>query len=196
MEFKSHSYIHRGDGGTTNSWHSYVCGHCKKFVTGLVAGAFDKPDGPIKWLLCPSCVDGSVLTRNGVLYPFEIFGPEIQGVPQDTNQAYDEARTCFSVKAYTACELLCRKILMHVAVDKGAQAGDNFEKYINYLETLGYITPPMKKWVDLIRTNGNQATHELSNPDKKYAEGTLMFTAELPRLIYEMEYISNQYTST
>ena len=54
----------------------------------------------------------------------------------------------------------------------------------------------MKKWVDLIRTNGNQTTHELSNPDKKYAEGTLMFTAELLRLIYEMEYISNQYTST
>ena len=135
--------------------------------------------------------------RNGVLYPFEIFGPEIQGVPQDTKQTYDEARTCFSVKAYTACELLCRKILMHVAVDKGAQAGDNYEKYINYLETLGYITPPYEKMGRPYKDKWKLKLHiGCTNPDKKYAEGTLMFTAELLRLIYEMEYISNQYTST
>ena len=82
-----------------------------------------------------------------------------QGVPEDTNQAYNEARTCFSVNSFTACKLLCRKILMHIAVDKGAQSGDKFEKYINYLENQGFVSPPMKDWVNLIRVNGNEATH-------------------------------------
>jgi hypothetical protein len=84
---------------------------------------------------------------------------------------------------------------MHIAVDKGAKAGDKFENYITYLENQGYVTPPMKAWVDLIRKHGNEATHELSMSDKKRTEGTLMFTAELLKLIYEMEHLSKQYTS-
>ena len=171
MEFKGHGHIIRETGGSPTSWHSYVCGHCKKSVSGLVAASFDKPEGPIKWLLCPSCVDGSVLTKNGVLYPFESFGPELQGVPPETNEAYNEARRCFSVNAYNACELLCRKILMHIAVDKGAKAGDKFENYITYLENEGYVTPPMRAWVDLIRKHGNEATHQPSSRDKNMLKG-------------------------
>ena len=159
MEFKGHRSIDRHDGSTPDSWYSYVCGHCKKNVTGVVTGSFNTSQGPIKWLLCPSYVDGSVLTSKGVLFPYQLFGPEVQGVPEDTNQAYNEARTCFSVNSFTACKLLCRKILMHIAVDKGAQSGDKFEKYINYLENQGFVSPPMKDWVNLIRVNGNEATH-------------------------------------
>ena len=82
---------------------------------------------------------------------------------------------------------------MHVAVDKGAKEGENFEKYVAYLESSGFVTPPMKPWVDLIRQHGNKATHLLEDPDKTRAESTLMFTAELLRLVYEMEYMSKQY---
>jgi hypothetical protein len=90
---------------------------------------------------------------------------------------------------------MCRKILMHVAVEKGAVAGDSFLNYITHLEKEGFVTPPMSKWVELIRKHGNKANHELSTPDKKQTESTLMFTAELLRLTYEMESISKRYTS-
>jgi hypothetical protein len=100
-----------------------------------------------------------------------------------------------SVNAYTACELLCRKILMHVAVDKGGKEGESFATYLTYLQNAGYITPSMKGWVDLIRQHGNKATHEIDPPDSKRAEGTLMFTGELLRVIYEMEHLASQYTS-
>jgi hypothetical protein len=50
--------------------------------------------------------------------------------------------------------------------------------------------------VELIRKHGNDATHELTIPDKSHAEGTLMFTAELLKLIYEMEFLTNQYSSS
>ncbi|EEF78683.1 hypothetical protein MDMS009_2856 [Methylophaga thiooxydans DMS010] len=34
------------------------------------------------------------------------------------------------VNAYTAAELICRKILMHVAADKGADEGKSFAAYL------------------------------------------------------------------
>jgi hypothetical protein len=99
------------------------------------------------------------------------------------------------VGAFTAAELICRKLLMHIAVDKGAKAGETFIAYLNFLEKAGYVTPPMKGWVDLIRQHGNLATHELPAPDQQQAESTVMFTAELLRLVYEMEHVARRYGS-
>jgi hypothetical protein len=136
-----------------------------------------------------------VLTRDGVVYPPVAFGPTIEHLPADVSAAYDEARRCMSVSALTACELVCRKILMHVAVDKGASEGETFEAYLSYLESQGYVTPPMKPWVKLIRTHGNKSTHCLPAPECERAESTLLFTAELLRLIYEMEAMATRYTA-
>ena len=97
------------------------------------------------------------------------------------------------VNAYTAAELICRKILMHVSVEKGAKEGESFASYISYLEKQGYVTPPMKPWVDIIRMHGNASTHQLEAPSQGRAKSTVMFTAELLRLTYEMEYMANKF---
>ena len=83
---------------------------------------------------------------------------------------------------------------MHIAVDKGASEGLNFTEYIAHLETQGYITLPIKLWADLIRQHANKATHLLAEASEERAQSTLMFTAELLRLIYEMEHISKQFS--
>lgn len=57
-----------------------------------------------------------------------------------------------SVSAYTAVSLLCRKLLMHVAVDKGAEENLQFVKYVDYLQEKNWVSPAYKDWVDLIRT--------------------------------------------
>ena len=106
---------------------------------------------------------------------------------------YQEARRCMGVSAYTAADLLCRKILMHVAVDKGAKPGKTFAEYLTHLADAGYVTPPMAPWVDLIRQHGNQATHELPPSNQQRAESTVMFTAELLRLVYEMGHVAQRY---
>lgn len=98
-----------------------------------------------------------------------------------------------SVGANTAAELLCRKILMHIAADKGAKAGASFASYIDYLTEAGYVTPTMTGWVGLIKDHGNEATHQLPAPDRSRAESTVMFTAELLRLTYEMGAMSARY---
>lgn len=192
MSYEGISSVQHISSSQANFWFRYTCSHCNTQVSGQVVGV----SGPIKWLICTNCGNGSVLTRENILYPPSIFGPNIDGLPTDVLSAYNEARNSYSVNAFTASELMCRKILMHVAVEKEANEGDSFENYITYLEKLGYVTPTMKPWVDLIRKHGNQSTHELQTPDMERAKSTLMFTAELLKLVYEMEHKVKQYTKS
>ncbi len=100
--------------------------------------------------------------------------------------AYEEARVCFSNKAYTACDIFCRKILMNIAINKGADQNKHFKYYVDYLVTAGHITSDMKSWIDKIRKAGNDATHELASSDETSSEIILVFTVQLLKIIYEM----------
>jgi hypothetical protein len=197
MAFEGMKSIHRPDPNSGKVWLSYDCGHCGRNVSGIIVSthpqAYDYDRNV--WLICPNCEKGSVRVGH-INYPGSSFGPPIEGLPNEVKEAYEEARRCLSVNANTSCELICRKILMHVAVDKGANEGARFIDYVNYLETEGHITPLMKNWVDLIRQNGNQSTHRLQPPNRARAESTLIFTAELLRLTYEMEYLANKHTQS
>jgi hypothetical protein len=143
-------------------WETYTCPYCARDVTGAVVASYAAPGpGPwCLWLRCPRCGKGAVL-EEGILHPSAPFGPDIEGLPVQVAEAYDEARNCIGAGAYTAAELICRKILMYVAVDKGADAGKPFTTYLDHLEKAGYLAPAMKGWVDLTRQHGNLATHEL-----------------------------------
>ena len=176
----------------------YTCGHCNREVSGRVVSMYKTPDDVplIKFLLCTSCVQGSIWVHSGDVVPGVSPGKILEGLPPEVNDAYEETRICFANNAFTACELICRKILMYIAVDKGADEGESFEKYLDYLETQGYITPPIKKWADVIRTHGNDSTHKLQKTEKEKAEITFQFTAQLLRIIYEMEYLANKFASS
>jgi uncharacterized protein DUF4145 len=196
--FQGHRNVSRHEGGTNQSWFPFTCGHCGRDGSAAVLASMGPNGNMVRWLQCPTCGEGSV-EADGVssyLYPGVAPGPSLEGLPNEVEAAYEETRRCMSVNAYTACEGLCRKILMHVAVEKGAKEGDSFVSYVNHLEKSGYVTPPMKPWVDLIRQHGNEAQHLISPSDKTRAEATLMFTAELLRLTYEMDYMSKKYAPT
>lgn len=193
MPFNGHRAVAKPDGSTGDSWHSYKCGHCGREVSGAII-AYIYPDrgGHTKWLQCNACGLGSV-ENYGVILPGVAFGPEIAGLPSDVEKAYNEARQCMSIAAYNAVELICRKLLMHVAVDKGAKERDTFVAYIAHLEEKGFVAPAMKPWVGLIQKHGTATTHRIAAPDQHRAESTLMFTAELLRVIYEMDSIAARY---
>lgn len=198
LPFTGHRNLTRPDGSTQDSWYEFVCGHCDREVSGAVVAAYYwHPDFDVKWLWCPGCSDGSVLAIDGEVYPGRALGPPIEGLPQGgAAEAYAEARRTMSVNAFTACELLCRNILMHVAVEKGAEEGQTFAQYIDYLASAGYVTPPMTSWVKLIKDHGNKSAHTIDPPDRTRAESTLMFTAELLRLTYEMEFMASKHGPT
>ena len=60
----------------------------------------------------------SVQNDDVILPPPQTF-PDVDGLPDDIASLYDEARASFRAQAYTVCDMLCRKILMGVAVGGG-----------------------------------------------------------------------------
>ena len=186
--------VRKNDGGDDRSWESISCGHCGETVSAAVVASIEGTHGAnIKWMQCPKCHDGSVRTLDGSVYPGALFGPSIDGLPTDVEAAYQEAQACMIVNAFTATEGMCRKLLMHVAVDKGAKEGATFASYIDHLVAEGYVTPPMKEWVKLIKDHGNEAQHRLAMPSRERAEGTVLFTAQLLRMVYEMAHLAAQF---
>lgn len=126
-------------------------------------------------------------SQTGIVYPSAPAGSAVRNLPDDVAGAWREVRTAHSVAAYTAAEIMCRKILMHLAVDKAnATTGKSFTDYVDDLGKAGYVTPGMEPVVDQIRTRGNVANHALPASSEKDSETTLAITQHLLRTIYEM----------
>jgi len=81
--------------------------------------------------------------------------------------------------------MLCRKLLMHMAVDKDAPEGKSFVDYVAHLSDHGYVPPDGHDWVDQIRTKGNEANHEVRQMTREDAEDLLTFLAMLFKMAYE-----------
>ena len=182
---------------TGDAFRDIICGHCGTKVAAREIANYLPSKNWSFFVICPSCNKGSLIIKDlgsqaTINYPGHLPGEDLIGLPEDVKKAYQEARNCFAINAFTSCELMCRKILMHVAVEKGANTNISFADYISYLETEGYITPPIKTWADKIRSNANESTHELMFPNQNRAENTFQFTMMLLRIIYEMEHKANE----
>jgi hypothetical protein len=136
-----------------------------------------------------------LVLNEGRVTPGAAPGAQIAGLPEDVAAAYAEARASASVGAWTGVEMLCRKILMHVAVDKGAEEGKSFVSYLDYLESQGYVPAVMREWVDFIRTHGNEATHEIPSVPADRGAGTFVFTEQLLKSTYEMAALAKKFAA-
>ncbi|MEU3465971.1 DUF4145 domain-containing protein [Streptomyces sp. NPDC006733] len=181
-----------GDSTTSGAFREITCGICdRKNIAAVLAVSREAP--LVEWVRCVGCGSGSVL-NDGLQSPSTKPGESLEGLPEEVKAAHSEARACVGIGAYTSAEMMCRKILMHVAVDKGAGAGQTFAAYLSYLSDEGYTTPPMRAWVDVIRKHGNTAVHEIPPTDQERALGTLVFTEQLLRTVYVMEYLAQKFT--
>lgn len=146
-----------------------------------------------QWAQCPGC-QGGILIRyygNGPevaeMYPPPLPGGNVNDLPDDVSRAWDEARQSYGASAYTACELMCRKILMHVAVDKAqSAAGKKFVEYVNDLEAGNHFAVGLKDVIDKVRHRGNAATHELPASSQDEARQTMLITHYLLHGTYEL----------
>jgi hypothetical protein len=109
----------------------------------------------------------------------------VENLPEGIAGLYEEARRCTSARAYTAAVLACRKILMHIAVERGAATGEKFIAYVDYLAKQGYVPPDGRIWVDHIRTKSNEANHEIVAMTDTDAADLVTFVEMLLRFIYE-----------
>ena len=159
------------------------CGWCGSIVS-TSRGYQEKGHGLGVIYPCSHCGRPTYLEK-GVPHPGEPYGENVEHLPGDVEQIYAEVRKCMSAGAHTAAVLACRKMLMHVAVGKGAEPGKSFVEYVDHLATQHYIPPGAVGWVDHIRTRGNELNHEINIADEADAKGLVDLVAMLLKLIYE-----------
>lgn len=164
---------------------NFRCGFCSREVASIVG--FSANHSVSRAYICPNCNGLNVFPEgpNGRQVPGPLVGVTVQALPADVAGAYDEARRCCAAGAYTGSVLLCRKLLMNIAVTHGADEGKSFAEYIQYLADQNFIPPNGKDWVDHIRKRGNDATHQIAIMSKDDAEDLITFSQSLLQFIYE-----------
>lgn len=166
--------------------HEFICGFCGKLV-GSASGYYQL-DGTTKTgrriYICPNC-KLPVFAAGDIQIPSAAFGNPVEHLPEDVDRLYEEARRCMSISAFTSAILGCRKLLAHVAVDQSAPPGKSFLSYVEYLADNGFVPPNGRAWVDVIRTKGNEANHEIVLMSRPDAEQLLSFVEMLLKFVYE-----------
>lgn len=172
------------------SHKGWTCGYCGKVVGGSIGYHRDGKNDQNKFVyICPHCENPTAFIENeyGVVeqYPGAVYGNEVDGLPSSIASLYAEVRRCIQYTSYTAAVLAMRKLLMHVAVEQGADEGKSFVAYIEYLNNNGWIPPSGREWVDEIRKAGNEATHEIVLMGEDDAKQLLDFAEMLLKIVYE-----------
>ena len=169
--------------------NSYTCGYCGNKVAphqGYWASHSANAHDKVSIYICPNCTQPTYFDHTKKQTPSIRIGNDVQGITDNGVAAlYNQARDCTSLGAYTASSLLCRKILMNLAVQHGAEEGKSFIEYLEYLDSKGYVPPNGKPWVDRIRTKGNEAKHEIRLIEENEASQILKFTEMLLKFAYE-----------
>ena len=170
----------------------YRCGYCDSEVAG--DRGYQEKGGLGFIAICPGCGKPTYLVyQNGRRMsqsPAPGFGRSVAHLPGVIQRLYDEARQCAKVSSYTAAVMVCRKLLMHIAVENGADEDKSFKYYVDWLEEKHYIPPNGKDVVEYIREKRNEANHEIVPMEKEDAEALIGFLELFMRFIYEVPKLS------
>jgi hypothetical protein len=167
---------------TTIDPRSYVCGYCGDKV-GPNVGYHD--NAYCKIFICSSCKSPTYFDENGRQWPGVAFGAKVAALPNPVQGLYEEARRCMSVSAYTAAVMACRKLLMNIAVEKGAKEDQSFKHYVEWLVENHYVPPGSEALVEHIRSTGGGANHEIDLVSQAAAEEVMSFAELLLKFVYE-----------
>ncbi len=168
----------------------YTCGHCgaevgpdKAYLKPATAGG---PSANI--FICPSCRRPTFIYESeDVQVPGPLVGRTISGITEpDVAALYSEARRCLASGAPSATVLVCRKLLMHLAVREGADQNKSFKHYAEYLAENSIVTKAMVGMVDHIKDQGNAENHELEVRSPEDAKTILKLVEFLLASIYEL----------
>lgn len=175
-----------------DAWFLTPCSVCGGSQMAVIAITKDRATA---WLRCVACSTGHVRNRDAVS-PSVMPLRDPVGVPDVELNTWREVRKCLGIRANTAAVMMCRKILLHVAVAQGLPAQNSkgrapsFTDAVKYLEDEEVITKRMRKWVKKIKDVGNDANHEIMPVTAEQALDVATFTEQLLRLAYELDALS------
>ena len=166
---------------------TYECGACGERTTGHFGIWQISREGGVlsRVVICSHCGMPTYFRSIDQIYPKPQYGQHVEGITDPpVAELYAQARLCTSYHGFTAANMLCRKILMNLAVSLGAPENQSFKSYIDYLESEGYTPPKGKDWIDEIRRAGNEANHEIRIVGQDEVKRILYFTGLVLQLIY------------
>jgi hypothetical protein len=166
----------------------WKCGYCDREVASNQGYAGSPNAGPQPHIrFCSFCNLPTLFTPGDADYsPGALPGRSVENVPAELGALFTEAREATAAGAYTASVLTCRKILMHIAVEKKAKPGLSFVDYVTHPADNGYVPPDGKTWVDYIRKRGNEANHQIVLMERVDAVALVGFVEMLLRFICEL----------
>lgn len=136
--------------------------------------------------ICPHCKQLIIFRDyDRRTFPSPSYGKDVKKLPEDIEEIYNECRSCYSSGAYTGVILLGRKLLMHIAVDEGAEADKNFVYYVDYLVKNNYIPPKIKHLLVFVKNEGNEANHQLIIKNQEEAKKLIDFIEMILVILYE-----------
>lgn len=184
---------------------NFQCGHCGKSVcteigiTAKVNQIYNDTDffqmvnalinrgRVIGIYICPNCQKPTfideIICRKQIPLPKR--DNNLKNIPLEISKVYQEALDAYSAGAFTGTTLLCRKLLMNIAIELGAKENKQFKDYVDFLNEKHYISPRSHNWVDEIRKIGNTAAHKLDLNTKEEAEKDLIFCEMILKSNYE-----------
>jgi hypothetical protein len=91
-----------------------------------------------------------------------------------------------AASAFTAAVMLTRKMLLHIAAERGAPAAAlrKFQTAVEYLFTNNEVPRSYASWVDRIRDLGNETNHRVELCTKAKATDAMEFTTMLLKVLY------------
>lgn len=136
---------------------------------------------------CSFCGNPSIfdMTRN-LWIPQAKPLTKINHLPGDISSLYEEIRNSYSVGALSCTIMASRKMIMHVAVECGADVGKSFLFYVNYLNDNNYLPKHSNEWLDKIRDAGNEQNHEIAPATREDTDRILAFISSLLKIVYEL----------
>ena len=127
--------------GLESKHFRYSCGACGDTTNGRVLCDVKRDDGSrVQWCWC-SCdkseptvlieKDGNIVMQLPIAKHFHA-NPKW---PPELTALYDESSKAYSAGAFTACAMVCRKLLMATACKEGDSDGKSFGSYVTYITT-------------------------------------------------------------
>ena len=108
-------------------------------------------------------------------------------MPSGMCEIYDGVSACLEKGLPAASVILCRNLLVHIAVEKGAKQGDSFSNYLAFIEKKGYVPPVIKPKFEEVIKIGNKANHYTAKISQKEAKKIVGFMQAFLTLFYEYQ---------
>lgn len=182
-KFKSGEWVHLKTGRPLKC----ICYNCNNMISSNKYYETWVPGRLTKSLIhiCPHCNAPIVRDYEGKHVISPLIGKNIKKLPEDIERIYLEIRKSMQANCFNGAIMLMRKLIMHIAVEEGADEGKNFTEYINFLCDEGVVPRKSKGKADLVRTLGNGVNHQIEDSNEEDAKNCLDFLSLLLMANYE-----------